>query len=298
MNIPKLSREQFAQLCKNLNVPSQINEDDIFECYDLAFDNATNLLESNVFGKSQPLNNIVLILYLINEYSFYTSIVKEIKDKDEALSKITSVALDKYFTNEMLDFRNKQYTSKFSPTISTIQLYLNFILGILNKYPKKNPQETLLVDMASKAFNISKAIIELIITGFETEAFSTWRTLHETECILTLINKHGDKVTQAYLKHMRYALAYRGAIPSKEETDGLSGKTPPLLGRLQQAQIVHERDMRGDSLQLMLGLCKLALHSSCCLDIIGGAIDREDVNIQSIYTGHILLFLQRGASIA
>ena len=59
----------------------------------------------------------------------------------------------------------------------------------------------------------------IIITGFETEAFSTWRTLHETECILTLINKHGDKVTQAYLKHMRYALAYRGAIPSKEETD-------------------------------------------------------------------------------
>ncbi len=219
MKIPKLSREQFAQLCKNLNVPSQINEDDIFECYDLAFDNATNLLESNIFGKSQPLNNIVLVLYLLNEYSFYTSIVKEIKDKDEALSKITSVALDKYFTNEMLDFRNKQYTSKFSPTISTIQLYLNFILGILNKYPKKNPQETLLVDMANKAFNISKAIIELIITGFETEAFSTWRTLHETECILTLINKHGDKVTQAYLKHMRYALAYRGAIPSKEETD-------------------------------------------------------------------------------
>ena len=219
MKIPKLNREQFTQLYKSLNVPEKINEDDIFECYDLAFDNAENLLESNVLGKSQPLNNLVLILYLINEYGFYFSIVKEVNDKEEALSKITSVALDKYFTNEMLDFRNEQYTSKFSPTVSTIQLYLNFILGILNKYPKRNPQETLLVDMANKAFKISKAIIELIITGFETEAFSTWRTLHETECILTLINKHGDKVTQAYLKHMRYALAYRGAIPSKEETD-------------------------------------------------------------------------------
>lgn len=219
MKTAKLNKEQFSQLFKNLKVHESINEDEIFDCYDFAFDNAEKLLESNVFGKGQPLNNVVLILYLINEYGFYFSVMKEVKDKDVALSKIISVALDKYFTNEMLDYRNEQYINRFSPAISTLQLYLNFILGILKNFPQKNPQETLLVDMANKAFNISKAIIELILTGFETEAFSTWRTLHETECILTLINKHGEKVTQAYLKHMRYALAYRGAIPSKEETD-------------------------------------------------------------------------------
>lgn len=217
--VPKLNKEQFSQVYKHLRVPDVIPLDDVYECYDFAFDNALKLMESNVFGKSQPLNNIVLILYLVNEYGFYFSVSKEVKDKDEALSKIISVALDKYFTNEMLDYRNQQYTSRFSPAISTIQLYLNFVLGILKNFPQKNPQETLLVDMANKAFNISKAIIELIITGFETEAFSTWRTLHETECILLLINKYGDKIISSYLKHMRYALAYRGAIPNKEEVD-------------------------------------------------------------------------------
>ena len=219
MQVTKLSKEQFDAVYEQLKVPAKILKDDIFECYEFAYDSATKLLEANVFGKSQPINNIALLLYLINEYGFYFSVVKEVKDKDESLSKIVSVALDKYFTNELLDYRNDQYTNKFSPAISTIQLYLNFVLGILKKFPQKNPQETLLVDMANKAFNVSKAIIELIVTGFETEAFSTWRTLHEIECILLLVNKHGDKLIQSYLKHLRYALAYRGAIHSKEETD-------------------------------------------------------------------------------
>ena len=219
MTVPKLNKEQFEQLYAQLNVPSLVKKEDIFECYEFAFDNAIELLEKNIFGKSVPLNNIVLLLYLINEYGFYFSINKEIKDHEEALSKVVSVALDKYFTNEHLDYKNDQYTTKFSPTISTIELYLNFILGILKKFPQKNPSETLLVDMANKAFKVSKAIIELMVTGFETEAFSTWRTLHEIECILLLVNKHGEKIIRSYLKHMHYALAYRGALKTKEETD-------------------------------------------------------------------------------
>ena len=219
MNENKLNREQFDQLYEQLRVPAQINKDEIFECYEFAFENAIKLSDNNVFGKSVPINSVALVLYLINEYGFFFSINKDVKDKDDALSKIVSVALDKYFTNEHLDYKNDQFTNRFSPAISTIELYLNFILGILKKFPQKNPSETLLVDMANKAFKISKAIIELMIKGFETEAFSTWRTLHENECILLLVDKYGDKVVQSYLKHLRYALAYRGALRSKEETD-------------------------------------------------------------------------------
>lgn len=219
MALEKLTRTQFDQVYEQLQVPVSIDKEDIFEAYEFAVENAKNLVDSNVFGKNIPLNSIVLLLYIINEYGFYFSINKNVVDKDEALSKIVSISLDKYFTNEHLDYKNEQYTTKFSPAISTIEIYLNFILGILKKFPQKNPQETLLVDMAQKAFSISKAIIELIVTGFETEAFSTWRTLHETECILLLIDKYGEPIIKSYLKHMKFALAYRGAIKSKEETD-------------------------------------------------------------------------------
>lgn len=216
--IQKLSKEQLNQLYDQLNVPPSIPKERILEAYEFSLESAEELLKSNPFNRNIPLNPVHLLLYLVNEYGFYHTINKE-EDNDESLSKIVSVALDKYFTNEHLNYRNDQYTSHFSPAISTMELYLNFVLGILKKYPQKNPQETLLLDMAVKAFSISKAIIELIITGFETEAFSTWRTLHETECILLLIDKYGEKLIQSYLKHMSYALAYRGAIPSKEETD-------------------------------------------------------------------------------
>lgn len=219
MNVSKLDRQQFDLICEQLKVPTQLNKDEIFECYEFAFDNAVNLIKSHVFGQTEPLNNVILLLYLINEYGFYFSVNKTNEEKEISLSKITSVALDKYFTNEHLDYKNDKYTNKFSPAISTIELYLNFILGILKKFPHKNPQETLLVDIATKAYSVSKAIIELIVTGFETEAFSTWRTLHEIECILLLISKYGNPIIKSYLKHMRYALAYRGALSSKEEID-------------------------------------------------------------------------------
>ena len=40
----KLTKEQFDLLYEQLKVPAQINKDDIFECYDAAFDNAEVLL--------------------------------------------------------------------------------------------------------------------------------------------------------------------------------------------------------------------------------------------------------------
>ena len=44
-------------------------------------------------------------------------------------------------------------------------------------------------------------------------------TLHENECILLTLVRFGQSVIDEYLKHMRYAVCFRGGIPSKEETD-------------------------------------------------------------------------------
>jgi hypothetical protein len=57
--------------------------------------------------------------------------------------------------------------------------------------------------------------------GNETEAFATWRTLHECECTLILLDKYGDKIILAYLTHMKYGLAYKGGLSTKEETDAI-----------------------------------------------------------------------------
>lgn len=220
MAMKKITQEQFSEIYKNLGVTSLLNEEDVFDAFCFAYESASSLAESKIFGKAVPVNPVVLLLYLINEYAFYLDChhlsCKEVAENDDIVSQIISISLDKYFTNEHLNFKNQSYISKYSPSITTLEVYLNFVLGVLKKFPSKNPKETLLLDFIYKGFSISKAIADLIIDGFETEAFSTWRTLHETECILSLLSKNRTTTIPSYLKHIKYALAYRKTIPSDE----------------------------------------------------------------------------------
>lgn len=224
MIIQVLDEKQFNNVCDNLKVNPNLSREFIYECYKFSMDGAKELLESNVFGKVVPINSVVLLLYIINEYGYYLDSrhlkSDDIKiDNDDVISQIVSISLDKYFTNEHLNYSNEHYISKYSPVISTLDVYLNFILGVLKRYPKNNPNETLVLDIAFKGFSMAKAISETIVNGFETEAFSLWRTLHETECILSLLSKYGEPVINSYLEHLRYAIAYRNGLGSKEETD-------------------------------------------------------------------------------
>lgn len=218
-----LKYEQFLNIYNQLQVNPKIDPEVVFEAYDFAYEGAIQLSESNLFGKSVPINHLPLMLYLINEFGFYLEShkveCKELKGNDAVLSKIVSLAVDKYFTNEHLNFKNSKLASKFSPIISNLDLYLNFILGMLSRFPNHNPNETLVLDVMNKGFSIMKSILDLVIDGFGTEAFSLWRTLHENECILHLLNKYGQPVQDAYVKHLHYGVAFRGGIKDKEQDE-------------------------------------------------------------------------------
>lgn len=214
-----INKEQFEIVYSNLNLPPFLNHDFIYDCYQVAGKQADELVKNNIFGKVVPVNPVVLILYIVHEYSYFVRLNKDIKEDETLLRKIVSISLDKYFTNEHLDFKNERVVSKYSPEMSTMTTYLNFILNVLSKVSKKNPNETLFIDILIKGFSMCKAVIELMVDGFETEAFSTWRTIHETECVLILLAKYGQPVRDEYLKHINYTMAFRGIIPDKDKTD-------------------------------------------------------------------------------
>ena len=217
-----ITREQFDRVYEDLLVNPKLNREYVFECFQTANEEAKNLIENNIFGRVIPLNPVVLILYIVNEYGFILDNDKDFKENDDDyLSKVVSIALDKYFTNEHLSFRNNTQVSKFAPQISTLDTYLNFALSVLNRAQKRKPNETLVVDVLYKGLSMCKAITSLMTQGFETEAFSQWRTLHESECILTLLTRYGKPVIDEYLKHMEYTMAFRGVIPDKEKVDGI-----------------------------------------------------------------------------
>ena len=79
------------------------------------------------------------------------------------------------------------------------------MLNILKDYEKNDPKSTLLTDLLMKSVSISRCILTLIIEGYETEAFSSWRTLHECECTLLLLDKYGAKINPS-MELASYAL--------------------------------------------------------------------------------------------
>lgn len=219
-----LSETQFQNLLTTMKVPEGTDVAYLYGCFTDAMASSSSLQDQSPFIAQIPINQIQLILYLVNEHAFYlachpSAVLEELKKNDDYERLLVSVALDKYYTNEHLAYKSGSFASRFVPEISTINLYLNFILGMLSRYKQGDPKETLVVDILNKGFSMAKCIVDLLTNGFETEAFSTWRTLHENECILQVIVKYGQPVIDRYLSHLRYAMAFRGALGSKEETD-------------------------------------------------------------------------------
>lgn len=225
-NKPVFDFEQFQQLLDSWKVPADFDKQFLYDTYCFALDGVDSIAEEAAFVGTLGLNHLQIILYLVNEHGFYLSThanltQQQIIEQEDYMNVLASVALDKYFTNEHLAFRMGSLTSRYAPSMSTIDLYLNFILGMLSRYKQGDPSETLIVDVMNKGFQVCKCVASLLEGGYETEAFSTWRTLHENECILHILVKYGPKVMEHYLKHIRYGLAFRGGIASKEETDAV-----------------------------------------------------------------------------
>lgn len=227
MEIKVINKDEFESVLTSLNAPSIIDKDYLYELYEEVINGVKDVLNISQLSKITPVNHVVVILYIINEYMYAISSLKTkddivaFNDNEENFTFIASLCCDKYLTNEQLHYESKSFLNKFNPPIATFELYLNFTLKSFEKdafYPKTN-KEKIIYDMLTKAFKLSKAVIALLLDGFETEAFSTWRTLHENECILICLLKYGDPIINEYLKHITYALAYRKGIASKDETD-------------------------------------------------------------------------------
>lgn len=219
----KLEEKKFIRILNTLNYYEEDNYDYLYEVYDFVIDSIYQVINISDLNFSQ-VNHYIVILYILNEFTYSLSLFgvdkKEIyKQNDDLFSVLASICADKYLTNEKLNYKSKTFINRFNVPISTLDLYLNFLLRTLEAYNPQGKSDRLVKDMLTKGFSMSKCMLSLLINGFETEAFSTWRTLHENECILLCLIKNGEVMFNEYYKHIQYALAYRGQLKSKEETD-------------------------------------------------------------------------------
>ena len=200
--------------------------DYLYEVYEMADESIHILHEQNPAVLNSNVNQVELLYYCVGE------LVYSINGKDKAAceefyknedfeASMASVAADKYLTLSQFGQIEKKVTNRFLPPASSMNIYLNFIQNILKNYDKNDPASTLITDLLTKSISISRCILTNLIEGYYTEAFSSWRTLHECECTLIILEKYGDLAIQKYLRHMNFGMAFRSQIANKEESDNL-----------------------------------------------------------------------------
>lgn len=219
------NKENYLSLLEALGTRKDIDREFVYA----VFSNIVSLLPELV--KTYPLlsrfqiNIPQLSVYIVSEHGFYLDINRGVKTQEEIiadpnyLSMLSSIAVDKYYSNEHTAVRMNSYASRYNPIFSTLDLYLNFVLTMLSRFKRGDPERTLLIDVMVSGFSMAKCVSSLLENGYQSEAFSTWRTLHENECILKILITYREQVAQAYLRHMRYGQAFRSGLSSKEETD-------------------------------------------------------------------------------
>ena len=211
--IEKIKFDEFKKIVNLIIKPQEEVESFLYDIYELSIESIISLAESNVINAAF-VNQSELIFYIVGEYVYSVALrneeeIKEFIKNENILNSIASVATDKYITLSMFHYKERKLGNRFMPPISSLNLYLNFILNILQNYNKNDPTSTLIVDLLSKSISIAKCALSLLVEGYETEAFSNWRTLHECECTLVLLAKYHNIAIPAYLKHMNYGMLFK-----------------------------------------------------------------------------------------
>ena len=150
-------KETFLKIIKILNVPSYLDLDFFYDVYRAVSETIINVMNSTEGYNFTPLNPVTVILYILNEYVYSTmkidkNKIYELSNDEKFSTGLASTCADKYITNEQLSYKSQSYLNRFTPSVSTLSLYLNFILRSLESIKSNNQYAILISDMLKKAF--------------------------------------------------------------------------------------------------------------------------------------------------
>ena len=216
------SKEQARRIINEIPIPIKLDADYIYDVYEMANEAIENLANESKQIEVNETNQFDLLLYCVGEYYYSVyqldeEALNKFKANEDYPSSMASVAADKYLSLSIFNHVEKKLANRFLPPASSLNMYINFMLNIVKGYQKNDPQSTLISDLLMKSLTISRCILENLLSGYETEAFSSWRTLHECECTLILLDKHGEPLINNYLKHMNYGFAFNDSFKDKEK---------------------------------------------------------------------------------
>ncbi len=172
-----------------------------------------------------------MIPYIAYEHYFRTSHLEDsarasLQDDINYQNKIVEEVTAKLIFNEHLQINPLSFTNKYSPEIGNLKMYTRFINHcILEIYPKLKTNDekiTTLLNLFVKSLCTINAIADLLSNGYDSEAYSLWRTCHELECTIILLNNYDNILSKAYVDHLKYLpLDYDDNEENKELSESL-----------------------------------------------------------------------------
>lgn len=213
-----LSKEQFHLIYSNVPLGPYDVEDYIYGIFNDVFNGLIEKLHNNpvIFANIQTILEYIMQEYLYFSQGKSEQEIHQLFDEKIFRMQFVKIVSDKFIFNEVTPYEPISLISYHSPVISTMELNLNFILNRIEVIKKNNPHNDILIDMFTKVFSMFKSLNYLLSNGFETEAFATWRTIHELECVIAIIDKN-KYIVPVYLQHIIYNNAFRNTFENKEE---------------------------------------------------------------------------------
>ena len=240
-NVIMNSRENFHEAFLARHYPSFVDEEFIYRVFKEILYNVTQKV--NVEFGEIPNPNMILN-YIMEEYLYVFETLEEdyreklVQDSNFQRNFVRSIS-DKVIFNEFLYYRARPMISKYHPSITSIKFYLNFILQQFTVLVPQDNYAHLMIDVLRKIFLSCSGITTLLVEGFETEAFSTWRTLHETECIAKILYTY-PYLDKTYLRHIEYNRAFRDQISDKEVQQKIIDEIKNLM---------HQHDLKSKDMK-------------------------------------------------
>lgn len=221
-----IQKETFRSFLLKLDKNLEPHLDFLYDVYENIFNGINEINNGNSSQPTFNINSLELIFYMLGEFNyairgFDSQKIEAFKNDEKMVEMLSNVSADKYLSLSLYNHREEKLTNRYLPPISSLELYLNLMLNIVSRYPRNNPSNTLIVDLLTKSLSIARCTLTLLCDGYETEAFSMWRTLHECESVLIILDKYQDVAINAYLTHMEYGIAYKNGIKDTKKQDAI-----------------------------------------------------------------------------
>ncbi len=97
----------------------------------------------------------------------------------------------------------------YDPLVSVLRLSEKYFENINRPLSYTNPAVSLINDIFETIFRKIAGFCQMLTLGLYSDAYVSWRTLHESECIVALLVNGGEEIRHSYVTHIAYNNAYR-----------------------------------------------------------------------------------------